>query len=153
MKKGFTLIELLAVIVILAIIAVIAVPIVLNIINETKESATLRSADFYVGALENEIALQNMKLGGTLNPSRCVIRKDGNAKCDGVLLNVEGKTYLVCLFISRAIELLCLHKLLAISLMVRPSFKHSSIYILTSNVIWELWGFLFIIIKSFLINF
>ena len=89
MKKGFTLIELLAVIVILAIIAVIAVPIVLNIINETKESATLRSADFYVGALENEIALQNMKLGGTLNPSRCVIKSNGNAKCDGVLLNVK----------------------------------------------------------------
>ena len=46
MKKGFTLIELLAVIVILAIIALIATPIVLNIINDTKESASLRSADF-----------------------------------------------------------------------------------------------------------
>ena len=48
MKKGFTLIELLAVIVILAVIAVIAVPIVLNIINDTKESATLRSAEMYM---------------------------------------------------------------------------------------------------------
>jgi type IV pilus assembly protein PilA len=48
MKKGFTLIELLAVIVILAIIALIATPIVLNIINDTKESAALRSADFYL---------------------------------------------------------------------------------------------------------
>ena len=43
-KGGFTLIELLAVIVILAIIAVIAVPIVLNIIDESKDNAGLRSA-------------------------------------------------------------------------------------------------------------
>ena len=46
MKKGFTLIELLAVIVILAIIAVIVVLIALNIINDTKESAVLRSLSF-----------------------------------------------------------------------------------------------------------
>ena len=60
-KKGFTLIELLAVIVILAIIAVIAVPIVLNIINETKESATLRSAEMYVKAAEMSIAQSTLK--------------------------------------------------------------------------------------------
>ena len=46
MKNGFTLIELLAVIVILAIITLIAVPIVLNIINDSKESSLLRSAEF-----------------------------------------------------------------------------------------------------------
>ena len=65
MKKGFTLIELLAVIVILAIIALIATPIVLNIINETKESAQLRSAEFYLDAVETAIAsstLNNKKL-------------------------------------------------------------------------------------------
>jgi len=56
MKKGFTLIELLAVIVILAIIAVIAVPIVLNIINDSKSSSTLRSADFYLEGAETSIA-------------------------------------------------------------------------------------------------
>ena len=56
MKKGFTLIELLAVIVILAIIAVIAVPIVLNIIDESKNNATLRSADFYLNAVEYTVA-------------------------------------------------------------------------------------------------
>ena len=44
MKNGFTLIELLAVIVILAVIALIATPIVLGIINDSKESAILRSA-------------------------------------------------------------------------------------------------------------
>ena len=56
MKKGFTLIELLAVIVILAIIALIATPIVLSIIDETKESASLRSAEFYLDAVELSIA-------------------------------------------------------------------------------------------------
>ena len=61
MKKGFTLIELLAVIVILAIIAVIAVPIVLNIIDESKEKATLRSAEFYVKAAELSIAQSTLK--------------------------------------------------------------------------------------------
>ena len=55
-NNGFTLIELLAVIVILAIIAVIAVPIVLNIINDSKESAVLRSADFYLDGVETSIS-------------------------------------------------------------------------------------------------
>ena len=61
MKKGFTLIELLAVIVILAIIALIAVPIVLNIIDETKSNATLRSADFYLNAVELSVAQSVLK--------------------------------------------------------------------------------------------
>ena len=61
MKKGFTLIELLAVIVILAIIAVIAVPIVLNIINESKNEAGLRSAEMYVKAAELSIAQSTLK--------------------------------------------------------------------------------------------
>lgn len=55
MSKGFTLIELLAVIVILAIIALIATPIVLNIINDAKESATLRSANFYLDGVEMSV--------------------------------------------------------------------------------------------------
>ena len=55
-KKGFTLIELLAVIVILAIIALIATPIVLNIINESKESAQLRSAEMYLKGVETSVA-------------------------------------------------------------------------------------------------
>ena len=61
MKKGFTLIELLAVIVILAIIALIATPIVLNIINETKESANLRSAEMYLDGVEQSIARSMLK--------------------------------------------------------------------------------------------
>lgn len=88
MRKGFTLIELLAVIVILAIIAVIATPIVLDIINDSKESSVLRSADFYVGALQNEIALENTKSGGNLNPKRCTISGE-TAQCSGVALKVK----------------------------------------------------------------
>jgi type IV pilus assembly protein PilA len=66
MKKGFTLIELLAVIVVLAIIALIATPIVLGIINDSKESAILRSEEFYVDAVKNGIMKKNLELNGTL---------------------------------------------------------------------------------------
>ena len=61
MKNGFTLIELLAVIVILAIIALIATPIVLDIINDAKNSATLRSADFYLEGVEQSISISTIK--------------------------------------------------------------------------------------------
>ena len=66
-KKAFTLIELLAVIVILAIIALIAVPIVLNIINDSKESSLLRSAEFYLDAAEYTIADAFLYHGGLSN--------------------------------------------------------------------------------------
>ena len=91
-KNGFTLIELLAVIVILAIIALIATPIVLNIINDSKESATLRSADFYLDAVENEIMLENMKQVGSFNPNTCTITKE-IVTCDGkdIKLKVGGE--------------------------------------------------------------
>ncbi len=55
MKNGFTLVELLAVIVILAIIALIATPIVLSIIDDTKKSSMLRSAEMYLNGVENSI--------------------------------------------------------------------------------------------------
>lgn len=51
-KKGFTLVELLAVIVILAIIALIATPIVINVVNESREKANLRSIESYARAYE-----------------------------------------------------------------------------------------------------
>ena len=89
MKKGFTLIELLAVIVILAIIALIATPIVLSIINDSKESAVIRSAEFYVDTVENKIMQENMKQGGTLSPEECTIGTDGNVTCDGTPLEIE----------------------------------------------------------------
>ena len=52
MKKGFTLIELLAVISLLAIVALIATPIILNVIDDSKESANLRSIEGYARAIE-----------------------------------------------------------------------------------------------------
>ena len=81
MKKGFTLIELLAVIVILAIIATIAIPIVLSIINDTKESSLLRSAEFYLDAVEQSITQLNAS-GGNFNPKSCEIEENGNIICD-----------------------------------------------------------------------
>ena len=83
MKKGFTLIELLAVIVILAVIALIATPIVLSIIEETKESAVLRSAEHYLSSLELSIAKKNLTAGGSFSPTECEIQSDGNLLCDG----------------------------------------------------------------------
>ena len=82
MKKGFTLIELLAVIVILAIIALIATPIVLEIINDAKKSATLRSAEFYLQGVEQSIATAILKNK---------IAKDGvfNIKNGDICLNTD----------------------------------------------------------------
>ena len=87
--KGFTLIELLAVIVILAVIALIATPIVLSIINDTKESAVIRSAEMYVNAVENKIMQENMKSGGKLNPKECIVDNNGNVTCDETFLEIE----------------------------------------------------------------
>ena len=95
MKKGFTLIELLAVIVILAIIAVIATPIVLGIINDSKRSATVRSAEFYLDAAVSSIMKENMDTSGSFNPSTCMINTEGNISCDGVdtliVVEIDGQ--------------------------------------------------------------
>ena len=96
MKKGFTLIELLAVIVILAIIALIATPIVLSIIDDTSESALLRSADFYLDAVELSVA-NYMLDGNDVTSGSYSIMSDGNlcmgtfadATCSGTVLNIE----------------------------------------------------------------
>ena len=50
-KKAFSLVELLAVIAIIAILAVIATPIITKVISNTKEQATLRSAELYESAV------------------------------------------------------------------------------------------------------
>jgi len=86
--KGFTLIELLAVIVILAIIAIIATPIVLNIIKDSKDSATLQSAELYLGAVETAVT-KNIMDDPTFRPKTCEIQNDGNLKCDEILVKIE----------------------------------------------------------------
>ena len=60
-KKGFTLIELLAVIVILAIIALIATPIVLGIIEDSRNSAKVNSAQFMIDGVETAYAVAYTK--------------------------------------------------------------------------------------------
>ena len=77
MKKGFTLIELLAVIVILAIIALIATPIVLDIISDTKESALLRSAEFYLDGVEFSVASAKLN-NRTIKDGKYNILENGN---------------------------------------------------------------------------
>ena len=90
-KKGFTLIELLAVIVILAIIALIATPIVLSIIDDTKKSSMLRSAEMYLNGVENSIMKENMNTGGKFRPNECTITSEGNLYCEpeDVFLEIE----------------------------------------------------------------
>ena len=93
MKNGFTLIELLAVIVILAIIALIATPIVLNIINDTKESAVFRSAEFYLDAVEQAVINKSMITGSAYKPKVCIVQQNGNLLCDDEVtlqINVKG---------------------------------------------------------------
>ncbi len=91
--KGFTLIELLAVIVILAIIALIATSIVLGIIDDTKESAMLRSAEMYITGVEHAIMKENMNNGGNFRPTNCDI-SNGSIKCDDkdlIPVEVDGE--------------------------------------------------------------
>ncbi len=59
--KGFTLIELLAVIVILAVIALIATPLILNVIETAKKGAAEQSANGYIKALEDHIAIKMLE--------------------------------------------------------------------------------------------
>ncbi len=93
MRNGFTLIELLAVIVILAIIALIATPVVLSIIEDTKQSAMLRSAEMYITGVEHAIMKENMNNGGNFRPTKCDIN-NGSIKCDDkdlIPVEVDGE--------------------------------------------------------------
>ena len=94
MKKGFTLIELLAVIVILAIIALIATPIVLSIINDVKQSALLRSSEYYITGIENSIMKKSMNTGTAYKPNVCIVYSNGDLLCDNediLVVEVKGE--------------------------------------------------------------
>ncbi len=63
MKKGFTLVELLAVIVILAVLALITTPILLNVIESSRKSTALNSAEGYVRAVSNYLIMNELSDG------------------------------------------------------------------------------------------
>ena len=95
-EKGFTLIELLAVIVILAIIALIATPIVLNIISDSKDSASLRSAEMYLSAVEYGISDKVMDNKTIPNGTHTIMEKGNicigtynNKNCIGDIIEVQ----------------------------------------------------------------
>ena len=103
-KKGFTLIELLAVLVVLAILALITVPIVLNIINQAREKARLRSMEGYAKAVESavyvfemenptipesSITLSNGKITSTSDSSKVVDIQYSGSDVTGCTLNLS----------------------------------------------------------------
>ncbi len=85
--KGFTLIELLAVVVILAIISLIATPTVLNIIDNTKASAKLRSAELYMDSVSKAIVHKNLTT--TISDTECEVQSNGNLLCDDILIEID----------------------------------------------------------------
>ena len=89
MKKGFTLIELLAVIVILAVIALIAVPIAINVIKDSKESASKISLKNYIHAVNT--AISNANLSTDISDATCTVLSNGDLNCGGVLVTVNTK--------------------------------------------------------------
>lgn len=104
-KKGFTLIELLAVLVVLAILALITVPIVLNIINQAREKARLRSMEGYAKAVESavyvfemenpnipesSITLSNGKVTSTSDSTKVVDIQYSGSDVTGCTLNLSN---------------------------------------------------------------
>ncbi len=97
MKKGFTLIELLAVIIVLAIVALIATPIIMNVIDDSKESANLRSVEGYAEAVRQNYFNESLG-GGTPVIDETFLNNvetsGGEVKCDSVLYNENYQTIL-----------------------------------------------------------
>ena len=93
-NKAFTLIELLAVIVILAIIALIATPTVLNIIKDSKENTIKISAENYLSALDNSIALNKEKIKNNtydiIDKGNICLEYDSTSCINELKLKVEG---------------------------------------------------------------
>ena len=96
-NKGFTLIELLAVIVILAIIALIATPIILGIINDSRQSAKDRSAEYVYEAVQLAYQTKYARKGSapTFDELMAQIQENGlsNATLDSnVITTSDGVT-------------------------------------------------------------
>ncbi len=93
MKKGFTLIELLAVIVLLGIVSLIATPIVIDIIDDYRESANLRSIEGYARAIKQEY--YNQSMDGSIpvideNFLKNVSTGGGDVVCENILYNYNN---------------------------------------------------------------
>ena len=88
-NKGFTLIELLAIIVILAVIALITTPIILNIINQSKEAANLRSVEAYAKAVEYAVMEYEYENNGELPTSFDVIKSKVSYSNSDVFCKVQ----------------------------------------------------------------
>ena len=84
-KKGFTLIELLAVIVILAIIALIAIPMITKVVDKSRKSAALASANGYIEAIYDQTMIAQ------LNPALQKI-EDGTHNVNDLNVKVKGQT-------------------------------------------------------------
>ena len=89
-KNGFTLLELLAVILVIALIALIVVPIILNVIEQSKKNAALRSAENYIKAVEdnytyNELKNQTKIIGDNINVSNITVNMKGSLPTSGIL--------------------------------------------------------------------
>ena len=85
MKKGFTLIELLAVIVILAVIALIAVPTITKVVEKSRKSAAISSANGYVDAIHEQIVMNQ------LNSSLGAVISDGTYNIKDLKINIKGQ--------------------------------------------------------------
>lgn len=93
MKKGFTLVELIAVIIVLAIVALLATPVVIDVINDSRESANLRSIEGYARAIKQEYYNQSMD-GGTPTIDETFLSNvetgGGNIVCEDILYNPDN---------------------------------------------------------------
>jgi len=89
-KKGFTLVELLATIVILSVIALIATPIVLNVIEKSKKSALVASAN---GLIESaNMYYTNEIIKGDVTKDTVFDFEEGIQTSD-TKLSYKGKVY------------------------------------------------------------
>ena len=96
-KKAFTLVEVIVIIMIIGIIALIVTPIFLNVIGDSKKEAFIKSAEFYLDAVENSIMVDKLD-NNMIDDGTYPIMNDGNVcignleenVCDNRVLYVDA---------------------------------------------------------------